>query len=287
MKKIYVFTMFLLSAIALLVLYGVTMQIAKSRSNSSPYASENNELAYAQGWTEEAETRSWAFVSANAAGNTFVVSVNEDITSFMRPTLRVRVKQGADYQYFIVHFVELDTTNTLITLFGGTDFDLAAGDITDIAWSAERFPYGFPVNENVWAAEYSNNSVQFAGSLSSDVWKNINSASLEVPCAGVWKVSYHVIAEVLFNSTASATIISVTLSDADNTSLVEWEKMQHLVFSLSSIGVSFDLTKTVYLESSQVYYLNTKYFVSGTTASYLANGGDVSPTIIRAVSGYY
>ena len=261
------------------------MQISKSQNNSSPYASGANELAAVQGWTEEAETRTWTFVSANAAGNTFVVSVNDDVTSLMRPRMRVRAMQGADYQYFIVHKVELDVTNTTITLFGGADYNIAAGEITDVAWSTERFPYGFPDNQDKWTVTYSDNAVRFAGVLTNDTWTNINNASVEAPCAGQWEIKYVVIAEVLPNSAPATMILSVTRSDANNTSISTWEKTLEATSSI--LRLSFSHSDIINLTDAETYYLNTKYFMSGTTANYLANGGDISPTMIKAVSGYY
>lgn len=300
MKKTYIVSMLVLITAALVVLYGVAMQITRSQTNSSPYASQEVQLSTAQGWTEEAETRTWTFVSANAGNNTFVVTVNEDITSFMRPSLRVRAKQGGDYLYFIVHAVELDTTNTLVTLFGGTDYTIAAGDLTDVAWSAERFPLGFPVEEDVWALEYSDNVFSTTTGMADGVLVNIGGASLTVP-VGLWRLSYQTRA-VLLNPTASTQVSAITAllstnqatTTTNDGNISRSRDHSYIAFpSSTSNGLGSVLSAeniVLLVDAETAYYL--KYTIdvqpdTSTVTVYVNTSSGRYYTIIRAVSGYY
>lgn len=274
------FLLFLIVA----VLYGVTMQITKSRSNSSPYASQDNELAYAQGWVEEAETRTWTFVSANAGGNTFVVSVNEDITSFMRPSLRVRAKQGGDYLYFIVQAVELDTTNTLITLFGGTDFDLSAGNVTNVAWSPERFPFGFPASESKWIIEVVDTTSYSQASPGFEVVYNLGGLSITIP-RGLWKICYFA---TLVTNNSVVVDFWMTLSTS-NSVFTDASDSETLTQLFSSTATSFTgiMQGSAFLDISTDTTLYLVVLTESTMATEIKVHGSFKTTVIRAVSAYY
>lgn len=285
MKKTYIFSMCILIAA---VLYGVTMQITRSQSNSSPYASQENQLSTAQGWTEEAETRTWTFVSANAGNNTFVVTVNEEITSFMRPSLRVRAKQGAGYLYFIVHAVELDTTNTLVTLFGGTDFDLSAGNLTDVAWSPERFPLGFPTNPGKYSIEVIDANYRVQSPVTIYIWTNPGGANEQIALpVGVWVLGYEAFASG--NTSANNFEIWTTLSTANNTE--SNSKLTDVAYvaaggsSYALVGLKMSASDVVVITSQQTYYLNIMTDTS--TVSSLYFGGNTTPVRIYAKSAYY
>ncbi len=264
------------------------MQITKSQSNSSPYASQDNELAAAQGWTEEAETRTWTFTSANAGNNAFVITVDEDITSFMRPSLRVRAKQGGAYQYFIVHDVVLDTTNTLVTLFGGTDYDLSAGVLTDVAWSPERFPMGFPTNPDKYSIEVTDANYRVQNPATINVWTNPGGANQQIVLpVGLWNVGYEAFASG--DTSANNFEIWTTLSTANNTEsnskLTDAAYVAAGGSSFALIATKMSASDIVEITSERTYYLNIMTVTSSVSLLYF--GGNTIPVRIYAVSVYF
>src|SRR4051794_7705992 len=64
-------------------------------------------------WNEVIDTWTWA----STDGVTFTATVPTDATTIYAPGMRVRLKQGGAYKYFIITAVAA----TVITLYGGTD----------------------------------------------------------------------------------------------------------------------------------------------------------------------
>lgn len=257
--------------------------MAKAQNNS--YVQDVQSFA-GSGWTADDEEHVWELssVSTTADADVYVLTVDADVTGTIGANFKVRLKDSGTTKYFGVLSVGAYSGGyTTVYLFGGTDYALS-GTISEFSYSIARSPLGWPMNEDKWAITYTDSSLRYAASLTNDTWTNINSASLRVP-AGLWNFKYQVSAEILFVGYASAAIISTTLSDANNTSISELEELLHLVASVSNIRHTFSHSKMIELSVEKTYYLNTKYYVSGSTASYMANGGDVTPTIIRAVWG--
>lgn len=272
-----------LALVFVLFVFVVGGCMAKAQNNS--YVADVQNFAVS-GWTADDEEHTWtlASVSTTADADVYVVTVNADVTGTIGANFKVRLKDGGTTKYFGVLSVSAYSGGvTTLYLFGGTDYVLS-GTISEFSYSVARSPFGWPMDEDKWAITYTNATLQYAASLANDTWTNINDASLRVP-AGLWNFKYQVSAEVLFTGYASAAILSTTLSDANNTSISELEELLHLVASVSNIRHTFSHSKMIDLSAEQTYYLNTKYFMSGSTISYLANGGDVTPTIIRAVWG--
>lgn len=262
------------------------MTLAIGRASTNNFQDEVKQyIAY--GWMDEPEVRTWTYVETitTADADVYLVHINEDVTGLIGPNLKVRLYNPTVKYFGVLSVGAYADGVTPVYLFGGTDYVLDGLEaISNISFSSARAPIGFPMNPDKWSIVYSDSTLQFAGSLANDTWVNINNASLRVP-AGLWNFKYQVSAEVLFAGYVGAAIISTTLSDANNTSISEFEELFHLVASVSNIRQTFSSSKTIELSVEKTYYLNTKYFSGGAAADYMANGGDVTPTIIRAVWG--
>jgi len=272
--------------ISVLILIGVIMTLAIGRASTNSFQDDVKQyIAY--GWMDEPEVRTWAYVETitTADADVYLVHINEDVTGLIGPNLKVRLYNPTVKYFGILSVGAYADGVTPVYLFGGKDYVLDGLEaISNVSFSSARAPIGFPMNPDKWSIVYSDSTLQFAGSLANDTWVNINNASLRLP-PGLWDVGYKVSAEVLCVSYATAIILSATLSDADNTSIAERENFVHIVGSVANYRNSFFHNKTVELSAEQTYYLNTKYYVTGATVDYLANGGDATPTVIRAVWG--
>lgn len=89
------------------------------------------------GWTSDTST-TWTYVSSTS----FKVS-GSDVTARFPKGTRLRLKQGAGYKYFIVTASSF-STDTTVTITGGSDYSLANASITDNYYSYQASPQGYP-----------------------------------------------------------------------------------------------------------------------------------------------
>jgi hypothetical protein len=241
------------------------------------------------GWVEDAEDVVWTYVSANAAGNTFVISAAGDLTDVYYASLRFRAKQSAAYEHFIVHYVEYDggADTTSLTLFGGASGTLSATTITDTAFSPVRFPVGFPRGEAEWSIEVSDANDRDQATPTSLTWYNLDSSHKIVIPVGDWDVYYSAV--VGGANTSLAVSAYVTLSTANNSEsdVNNTVTIYFVTGSATALTLAATVSKSmpISLTTETTYYLNAKENVAGMTN--LGLYGTLQPTIIRVVSAYY
>lgn len=96
--------------------------------------SGNEEVSgpYHSGWSEV--DGSWAYASATT------ITVPSGAGSIYRKGDKIRLKQGGAYKYFYI----VGVADTVLTVTGGTDYTVADSAITDMYFSKESTPQGFP-----------------------------------------------------------------------------------------------------------------------------------------------
>jgi hypothetical protein len=92
----------------------------------------------------------WTFASADDP--TFTLTIPGDFSWKYCRGQRVRLQQGS-VKYFIITGVGYSSPSTVLTLYGGTDFDLANSAIIEPYFSMAKAPYGFPLDEAKWRVE--------------------------------------------------------------------------------------------------------------------------------------
>jgi hypothetical protein len=95
------------------------------------------------GWIEVSD--SWSYASAST------ITVPSGATAKYQVGNLVRLKQGGGYKYYVITAV----ADTLLTVYGGSDYTVANAGISDIAYSIVSMPLGFPSFFNFsasWAA---------------------------------------------------------------------------------------------------------------------------------------
>lgn len=231
------------------------------------------------GWTPSAAT--WSYSSADDP--TFVISINADVTALIQPGDRIKLTQTTE-KFFIVTAVGAYSGGaTLVTVYGGTDYDLANAAISSPFYSHAKAPFGFPVTSAKWTVTVTDTSLRTQSTPTINQWYNLGSASISIP-VGVWNVSYSV---YLYGTLASAGTIqpAVTLSTANNS---ESDAATTKVFAVTSAtfdGVVVSLNEYLITAASKTsYYLNSaaRNFALAT----LANSNDVSTLTIKAVCAY-
>jgi hypothetical protein len=226
-------------------------------------------------------TGAWTYDSADAP--TYVISVDNDQTTIISVGMKLRLTHAAATKYFIVTAVgAFGAGVTLITVYGGTDYTLAAGAITVPYYSPVKAPFGFPLNPAKWTVEITDVTSRVQATPTSNQYYNLGAVSISIPI-GLWNTSYSVFA-VLVDATAGNWLLYVTLStannnasDADFIAAIRFGDIIHL-------GVTLTKTKTLSIASKTSYYLNTA--AGAANCDNIYNRNDLSKLIIRAVSAY-
>jgi hypothetical protein len=240
------------------------------------------------GWVEDAETRTWSYSSADAP--TYVFSVDDDMTGITSAGMRLRYKQSAGtYKYGIITAVgSYSGGATLITAYMGTDYDLDDEEVTNVAYSAAKSPFGFPMNPDKWTVEYNDNTLFSQASPVSGTYYNVGGISLELPI-GLWDVKSSYLATATYSSANNASIRAVFSTSSNGTVTASYINESFLVFiARASETSSYDgavVHNTNFVTSAAsptTIYLFAAVFNSG--ASSISIGG--IPTVIRAVCAY-
>lgn len=167
--------------------------------------------------------------------------------------------------------------NTTITIYSGTDYTMANAAISNMYYSTQKAPYGFPLKNHKWSVEY-----QGTGSgqtnPTQNTWYNLG-GSLSVPI-GSWNISYGCFCYGA--RAAGGYLINLTsLSIANNTSNDYNMQAENYCNGLTELGGSHFRAKDIALSAKQTFYLNA---AAGQTAcTNLALSGN-APVVIRATS---
>lgn len=240
--------------------------------------SSSGTAASTDGWnTSSAMT----YVSADDPTYTAFLSGNQ--TGTFSPGMRIKLTQ-ATVKYFIVTSV-VYSSGTSMTLYGGTDYDLANAAISNPYYSTHKAPYGFPLNPTMWTAEFNGASGTTQSSPTQNAWYNTDSISLSIPI-GVWDVEYSAVPYVLDTSATQVRVFS-TLSTANNSeSDVDFTRVVTFQVGSSSLygAMSVYARKTLNLGAKTSYYLNCRTTLA--SVDNITINGALARSIIRAVCAY-
>lgn len=233
----------------------------------------------ADGWTAAGET--WTYASADDPTFTFTVA-GVDLTTKYYPGMRIKLTQTTA-KYFIITKVAF-STDTTITVYGGTDYDLADATITNPYYSVAKAPAGFPLDPAKWTVEASSTTNATQATPTANTWYNLG-GSIAIPL-GIWEVEYHA---ALYADIASGTTTDAysTLSTANNSeSDVDFTNV-NLLISGSAANTTRTSTyrrKVLTLAAKATYYLNAKTSRTGVGNIQISNAD--SKLIIRARCAY-
>lgn len=224
------------------------------------------------GWTPS--TATFAYTSADSP--IFVMASSVDVTANFYPGVRVKLTQDSAIKYFIVHAA----SGTSITLYGGTDYTLTSSPITDVSFSAQKCPAGFPLNPAKWTVQVvdSNDHQGYANAVGT--W--YNALSIIVPI-GAWRLSYSCIAAPSRNSGTASQI--TTLSTTNNGETDSKFTTRLSVSPVTDIDAPVKAEDVVDVATKTTYYLNVKTLDSGTNLRILASTFG-QPTVLSAVDAY-
>lgn len=212
-----------------------------------------------------------------------------DLTDKLSAGMKVKLTQGTDKYFFIIAISF--STDTTLTLYGGTDYDVVDTSTTAISafyYSSMKAPFGFPLAPSKWTIEYTytGGGITYANPAAGGVWYSNNSARMNLD-VGVWDCNYRT--GQLSNSRSSGSGVSqgMTLSTDGST--------ETHPDSSSFRGVYSDLTvsdghsgRTIVEQTSKGYiYLMASALQQSTGALLLGCYSDAAQTlVIKAVCAY-
>ena len=162
-------------------------------------------------WTDRdwiSLTQAASFGSAD--GPTFTMNVvGIDLTSVIGPKTRIKVLQTTN-KYFIVTAISFGGGNTLITMYGGTDYVLANAAITTLAYSNQHTPPGFPNQGDKWTVRVEDSSIHTINNPAANTWVNPG-ISISLPI-GSWQLRHRTHVRSQYSSPQGECTIGATLS---------------------------------------------------------------------------
>jgi len=238
------------------------------------------EDAYNGGWISAVEEK-WAFASADDP--TYTLIIPGDFTWKYCRGHKVRLQQaGGTTKYFFITGIGYSSSGTTLTLYGGTDYDLANAPIIEPYFSPAKAPFGFPLDEGKWRVEGLVTADSSQASPAAGTWYN-KGGSLVVPI-GLWRVEY---AAELEATRAAAGVLDIfaTLSTAASSEVDKETTTKIGISSGVSMRGSVGLCDYVLdLAAKGTYYLNCKTGQASMTV--ITFKGNEQKTKVRAVCGY-
>ena len=214
-----------------------------------------------------------------------LVFAGVDLTSFLRVGMKVRLTQSTT-KYFIIT-KSVFSTNTTITLYGGTDYVLVATGTTVVSnfyYSPHKSPSGFPLDPDKWTVKIADTAYRAQDSPVQNQWYNLGAVKITIPI-GIWKVSYKATASGFFTAPASGfPDIHTTLSQVNNLESDSEFHVGHQIFVATGLKALSFSQKVLNLSVKTDYFLNSLTQNTGITK--LENNNSEVPLIIKALSEY-
>jgi len=235
--------------------------------------------SFAGGWVGAGET--WTYASADDPTYTFTIT--GDKTTKYSAGMKIKLTQTTA-KYFIITKVAYSSPNTTITMYGGTDYDLANAAITSPYYSTQKAPQGFPTSPAKWSILVVDTGARTQSTPSNGTWYNLGTTNRQISIPiGVWRVYYKT--DVWGLATAGRIDLYCSLSAANNSESDKQFSVRVINSSLSLSGIPATASKTLTMATKATYYLVYK-IAESTSPSHLASDGSGVSTIIEAVCSY-
>jgi hypothetical protein len=171
-------------------------------------------------WMASGDT--WTYSAADVS-KSYLVIVTGDVTTKYSAGMKIKLTDST-VKYFIVTSVVESGGNTNVYLYGGTDYALTGGAISDVSYSTSRCPFGFPASPAKWQEITSNSGGDSQSTATQNTWYNLGSLHIHIP-VGAWIITYQTTLTV-GNATAGSKSANIQLSDRNNDSGLSWALMQ-------------------------------------------------------------
>jgi len=242
--------------------------------------------ARASGWTPAGET--WTYASADDPTYTFTIT--GDQTGKYSAGMKIKCTNAAATVYGIITKVAYSSPNTTVTMYGGTDYNLADSAITNPYYSCMKAPQGFPLDPTKWTVEVTDTTQRAQASPVVSTWYNLGSISISIPI-GTWAVSYRVavyqagVANIPSTSFAALSTANNSESDPAFCTRLYVGEQGGIAGELIGACTVLMAEKKLNLATKTTYYLNVMTDTAGGGTISFENSVNM-PLIIRAICAY-
>lgn len=221
---------------------------------------------------------------------TYVITfAGVDLTSIMSVGMKVKFTNNSTTFYGFISALSF-STNTVMTLYGGTDYDVANSAISAFYFSTDRAPQGFPLDPTKWSVLVTD-ATQQSGAISATTWTNVGSTNAQITIPiGIWDVYVKASAYADRTTAGTGDGLSGALSTASNTAS-DGEMMALVNYYGSGVASTSDLyggiltfRKTLVLAAKTLYYLNWYSGNAGTVTQNVTTYGGTM--VLRATIAY-
>lgn len=238
------------------------------------------------GWLPTNET--WTYASTTTHSNdvstysgTFTIS--GDKRNLYSKGMRVKYTQTT-VKYGIITDISYNSTTglTTITIFGGTDHQLANAAITANYYSREKQPQGMDLSPLKWRVVKTSSSNSTVATPVQNTW--YNTISIAAPL-GIFEAKYAVKARIQ-DTSSGASDMEVTLSTANNTeSSATFSSVVIIGATTGGTtvgGGTVEKTLTLDITAAATYYVNYRTVDAGVDEIAILNGEKVGLVILTS-----
>jgi hypothetical protein len=237
--------------------------------------------------------RDWSPVTQAASYNaadapTYVMNIiGVDLTTHIRPGGRIQILQTTN-KFFIVTGSTFTGGNTVVTMYGGTDYSLLNAAITSVWYSNRRWPSSFPTDPTKWSVRVTDASDKTVNNPSQGAWVNPGVA-ITVPI-GAWELGYMAFVQSNYSGGQGELTDFITLSTTTNSETDDEFTTSGYTGSngndMTRIGFDGNRSKQIFLAAKQTYNLLCKANDPSCSAiGFYGNRG--GKTVLTAKSLYY
>lgn len=242
---------------------------------------QNGYLVGWNGWQPAGET--WTYRAAATDDPTYGFNISGDKTSKYGLGDKINLTQTT-VKYFIITKISYSSPNTMVTMYGGTDYDLANAAITNSFFSKAKSPAGFPFSSSKWTVYIEDLGDYYQTNPVSGTWYNLGTLYLDVPI-GVWYLGYNAILDGENATTAMTLNSKVTLSTSTSSATDSRFIYRSLVGPMKQDYHRVDISNYIELTSKTRYYLIERAFTGMSKIAIYSATGEV-PIRIEATTAY-
>ncbi len=211
----------------------------------------------------------------------YTVTCNGDYTLIIPVGARIALTHSGATKYFIVVKTSYSSPNTTFTLYGGTDYTLAAGAITNPYYSIAKAPVGFPLDPTKWTVTFTDSTKREQATPTAGTWYNLGSLSVAVPI-GAWRVRSKILAQV--NKSDGVWVdLFVTISTGNNNESTPELTDKVFVNPNDCFAFVAKAQGLIVLASKTTHYFNAK---TGCTASSIEFSNDQTAMVVKFECAY-
>ncbi|MEK7550084.1 MAG: hypothetical protein AAB519_03845 [Patescibacteria group bacterium] len=225
---------------------------------------------------------------ASADDPTYVLTFSGvDLTSIMSVGMKVSWVQNGSTRFGFITALAF-STNTTMTVYGGTDYDVddtATFAITGFRYSTARSPHNFPLNPAKWTVQVLDATERTQSSPAQNTWYNPGGANhqISVPI-GAWDFGY-------WATGGSSDHTSVNVALSSSASSVSDSELMQGKYETNSAGtvdfyIPFSRRKHILAAAKTTYYLIIRTTNAGVGTLRFNSGGGSPNSLITAVCAY-